>query len=1009
MLSKDIKSKVDTLFKSIKDNDEFEIMFNNYKESNKLSMINFMKILKYMKFRNVNDKLKLEEKFIFDIIYQDNNKNNFRISINGENNINDFLGFVHLRKNHKIISILSQQYSDKEDFTFIKKIKDKSRIIDVDDLDIRFRISSEKPLVKDEFEILKNVSFSESNNVFFRYKQRLSLFLSDDAVLDLTIVKSSNDINKINKENKTYELELEKITTKQSGLDFLLNEAEKIKKILSDSNIIVNKSDSNNVIEEYKKLMFGSNQNSFTNLYSMQPISAEVQHVIDNIPNSYSTTDKADGDKYQLFAHLGRLFLISNNLVVKEINTFNGVDEIDSTIFEGELIFIQNKKKYIFMIFDCLYYDGKDLRNEVSLEKRLSHLYKFCKDIVKVKTYEIKPYSGNFNMKTIEDHYQKEIENYFSNLNSNIDTLNENGYLFNPKLFLFPQGGNNSEIFLFSKLIWLNCTKNTKVNCPYILDGIIYTGINQKYSKDRKEHRYPIYKYKPPHTNSLDVYVTFEKNYDTGGYMNIFDNSLPDKLEYNEYRVTNFFVGEQIGGSEKPVPFMPESNNDRAYFPIINGEVRDIDGNIVQNNTVIEVIYSLDPKLPHEYRWSILRTRWDKTESVNNHKKRYGNYKDSAIKIWKSMTEAVTIEEINNLANPDNYGGQMKILSSRLNSSIITSQKSQDIYYQKITSLIKKMREFHNWIKSIIIYTYCSPTRREQGGKIVRQSILDVGCGRGGDILKIYHARVGEYVGFDVDFEGIYSSSDGAISRYNHLKSKFPDFGKVSYLQADGGVLLNSEEQSKSLSNISNENKKMLEKTFYKDRKFDIISSQFVIHYLFGSETSINNLIINIKNHLKKDGYVLLTLFDANLVNKLFEDQDKYTSYYTNEDGKREILYEIVKKYSKLDNKIGNPIDVHMGWINDTDKYIEEYLVPKELMISTMKKSGCRLVDTDLFSNIFNYNKSYFQEAIKFEENPKNKQFYEKVAQFYGDLKGADKESKNYSFLFRYYVFQKIE
>ena len=101
-------------------------------------------------------------------------------------------------------------------------------------------------------------------------------------------------------------------------------------------------------------------------------------------------------------------------------------------------------------------------------------------------------------MKTIEDHYQKEIENYFSNLNSNIDTLNENGYLFNPKLFLFPQGGNNSEIFLFSKLIWLNCTKNTKVNCPYILDGIIYTGINQKYSKDRKEHRYPIYKYKPP-------------------------------------------------------------------------------------------------------------------------------------------------------------------------------------------------------------------------------------------------------------------------------------------------------------------------------------------------------------------------------------------------------------------------------------------------------------------------------------------------------------------------------
>ena len=89
----------------------------------------------------------------------------------------------------------------------------------------------------------------------------------------------------------------------------------------------------------------------------------------------------------------------------------------------------------------------------------------------------------------------------------------------------------------------------------------------------------------------------------------------------------------------------------------------------------------------------------------------------------------------------------------------------------------------------------------------------------------------------------------------------------------------------------------MLEKTFYKDRKFDIISSQFVIHYLFGSQNSIDNLIKNVKTFLNKDGYVLLTLFDSDLVNKLFENENKYTSYYTNEDGKREKLYEIVKKY----------------------------------------------------------------------------------------------------------------
>jgi hypothetical protein len=47
--------------------------------------------------------------------------------------------------------------------------------------------------------------------------------------------------------------------------------------------------------------------------------------------------------------------------------------------------------------------------------------------------------------------------------------------------------------------------------------------------------------------------------------------------------------------------------------------------------------------------------------------------------------------------------------------------------------------------------------------------------------------------------------------------------------------------------------------------------------------------------------------------------------------------------------------------------------------------------------------------GTKVEENPKNKQFYEKVAEFYGDLKGADKESRNWSFMYRYYVFQKMD
>ena len=659
------------------------------------------------------------------------------------------------------------------------------------------------------------------------------------------------------------------------------------------------------------------------------------------------------------------------------------------------------------MMFDCIYYKGEDMRSVSILKNRLVPIREISIHFG-AKPYEMKEYTGTFNMADIKKYYTECIKEYYNSLNSEIKRMKTNDYLFFPKLFFYPSGGSSSECFLFSDLVWINCTKNTNLNCPYLLDGIIFTPIEQKYTKEKKEQKYPFYKYKPPHTNSLDVYIIFEKNKETNGYMDIYDNSIQDTLPFKTYRVANIYVGDSVGGKEQPVPFMKEHMNNVIYLPIVNNTVRDVEGNLVQDKTVVEIVYSNDITVPHPYRWNILRTRWDKTESVMRYNKKFGNFKDVAEKIWKSMIEAVTIEEINILSNPKTYEMQMKLLRSRLDSSVIISQKKQDIYYQKVTDLVKKMREYHNWIKTSIINTYCSPSATEKGGKIVRKSFLDIGCGRGGDILKIYHARVGDYVGIDPDFEGIYSATNGAISRYNHLKTKFPNFGKVTYIQGDGGVQFSSEAQSKSIANLSKENKENIDKIFTKTRKFDIISSQMVIHYLFGNKNSIDNLIDNIKNFLKKDGYILLTLFDAMRIHKSFDMNGKITSTYTDKDGNRNVLYEIVKKYNgELGHDIGMPIDVHMSWISEEGKFIEEYLVTQELMENTMKAAGCRLVDSDLFVNLYEMNKQYFEKVIKYEENPNNRQFFEKIGEFFGDLTGADKESRNFSFLYRYYIFQK--
>jgi len=40
-------------------------------------------------------------------------------------------------------------------------------------------------------------------------------------------------------------------------------------------------------------------------------------------------------------------------------------------------------------------------------------------------------------------------------------------------------------------------------------------------------------------------------------------------------------VGESVGNREIPVPFMPEIDSNEAFFPVVDGVVRDIEGNIV--------------------------------------------------------------------------------------------------------------------------------------------------------------------------------------------------------------------------------------------------------------------------------------------------------------------------------------------------------------------------------------------------------------------------------------------
>jgi hypothetical protein len=886
-----------------------------------------------------------------------------------------------------------KQVTDK--YSIMIKDKGQADYLDIAEYDIRIKLTEEKEI--DDHQI----NYKGTERVLYRYKERYT-FVFTDYVIDITIVKSSSNasllFDPVSTQNR-YEIELE-IKNKKINYDNFISYLSEFLKVIQDTEIIITASEKRAVVEKYRKALSIREERPKT-LATRNTISMEIQHILKFIPNKYAITDKADGERCFICLFGSNTYLISKNMRIKKININNNATDTTVIIMDGELV--DNK---MFLVFDILYQNEIDYRtdDQYNLTTRINALNKIIdknfNNLIKYAEFNQQDYQ----IDKIKEFHSKEMKKYWENFNKCLKKHSDSGKLFiTRKLYYIPYGIDKSEVFYYADIVWKFASQFD--NYPYSLDGIIYTPLNLPYMITASPKNFDIvpleYKWKPPNQNSIDFYIVSEKD-DSGSDLIIYDTNNGN----DSYKIYNLFVGIiKNNNDEIPIQFKIDGIPQKSYVYLKDDEARDIESSILTDKTVVEFIYDDTIDTDEDFnRWIPIRTRHDKTESVKKNKKMYGNNLSIATRIWNSIIHPVSEEVIQTLADSLTIDREL----NRLNSTINTKN---DSYYSKRTNLGRGVRAMHNWIKSTMIHNYCSDS-----------VVLDIGCGRGGDLEKIFGANIKQYVGTDIDYNGLYKIKDSANNRYLKMKRHTNKIPEAVFIQADSKSLFDVKSQQKEIKNMTEKNKLLIAKYLSGDIKYDLINCQFTLHYYLSNSTTWSNFCTNVDNLLNKSGYVLITCFDGDIIFNKLSNKKNYSGNYTDNNGNKKLLFDIAKVFdNKQDKSVGLGIDVFNSLISEDGKYIREYLVFSDHLVDSFKKIGLDLVESDTFQNLYDLYKNYF---VKTECDNKNfnliKNFYRSILENdTNDIEfDAEKINRDYStdiniewfkmsILNRYYIFRK--
>nr|SVE92436.1 EOG090X07I2 [Megafenestra aurita] len=263
------------------------------------------------------------------------------------------------------------------------------------------------------------------------------------------------------------------------------------------------------------------------------------------------------------------------------------------------------------------------------------------------------------------------------------------------------------------------------------------------------------------------------------------------------------------------------------------------------------------------------------------------------------------------------------------------NQLSERGVAERKESRIFHMRNLNNWIKSRIIGNILDHIRKEKGNHC-RLNVLDLGCGKGGDLLKWERGRVNHVVCADIAETSIEQCKD----RYEKLKQRSRQVFTAEFIATD-------------CSKTS-----VMEKMENPDLKIDIVSCQFAFHYSFESLPQAEQMLANVSSNLQPGGYFIGTTTDAeDIMRRLGRDKNPENRKFGNSIFSVEFPHETCLDPPPI---FGAKYDFHLEEVVDCPEFLVHFPTFEKLA----SKYGLTLVQKTRFEEFVSQELEYGKDLL---------------------------------------------